>query len=394
MGASVVATVRWQDALEQAAAEATADLDGRPDVVLLFAGAGWTESFGELVPRARQLTGAERLIGCGGQAVIGPGREVEDEPALALLALRLPGAVRRAFHATHERLAACRTADDVRRLVGAAPDDVNGLLVLADPFRLDCDGLLSVLAAAYPGAPLIGGCASGRAGEPGTRVFLDDAVYDQGAVGLSVGGAYTVLACVAQGAQPIGDAWTITGAQEHFVTTISNRPALEVLEETLEALPVERRVQAGGNLLVGLAMDEYRAEFGRGDFLIRNLLGYDPRSGALAIGARPRVGQTIQFQVRDAGAADQDLRETLERARRELGARRPVGAILCACNGRGAGLFGQPNHDAAGVAESLGPLPLAGLFCNGEIGPVAGRPYLHGFTASLGLIVPNPPTSS
>jgi small ligand-binding sensory domain FIST len=394
MGASVVAAPRWQDALEPAAVEATADLDGRPDVALLFASAAWTESFPELLIRARQLTGAERLIGCGGQGVIGTEREVEAEPALALLAMRLPGALLHAFHLTHERLVACQTADDVRRLVGAPPDDVNGLLVLADPFRLDCEGLLGALAAAYPSMPLVGGCASGRAGEPATHLFLDDTVHAQGAVGLSVGGTYTVLACVAQGAQPIGDAWTITGASGHVVTTISNRPALEVLQETLQALPVERRVQAGGNLLVGLAMDEYRDRFGRGDFLIRNLLGYDPRSGALAIGASPQVGQTIQFQVRDAEAASDDLRASLERTRRALAERQPVGALLCACNGRGAGLFGRPSHDAAAVAEGLGRLPLAGLFCNGEIGPVGGRPYLHGFTASLGLIVPTTPGSA
>jgi small ligand-binding sensory domain FIST len=192
---------------------------------------------------------------------------------------------------------------------------------------------------------------------------------------------------VSQGAEPIGQSWTITDVEQNIVKTIGGRPALEVLIETLQGLPAPVQERASRNLLAGLAMDEYRDEFRRGDFLIRNLVGVDQETGAIAVGTYPRVGQTIQFQVRDARAADEELAEMLGGAVEALG-ETAAGALLCSCNGRGAGLFGEPHHDATAVAKRFGQLPVAGFFCNGEIGPVGGRNFVHGFTASIAFFVP------
>ncbi|MCH7999317.1 MAG: FIST C-terminal domain-containing protein, partial [Chloroflexi bacterium] len=285
----------------------------------------------------------------------------------------------------------CRTPQDWHRLTGVAPEDASAWLLFADPFTLDAEALLDGLSAGYPGTPLVGGLASGDPRLRGTHLFLNGEVYDRGAVALALGGPYTVRTIVSQGAAPIGETWTITGAQGHIIETIAQRPAYQVLVDTLRALSpaIQRRAQR--NLLVGLAMDEHRGEFRRGDFLIRNLMGVDRESGALTVGALPRVGQTIQFQLRDPDAADEDLRELLEQARRELGQRRPVGALLCSCNGRGVGLFGTPDHDARTLVDLLGPIAVAGFFCNGEIGPVGEQNFLHGFTASIALVIPEEP---
>jgi hypothetical protein len=218
-------------------------------------------------------------------------------------------------------------------------------------------------------------------------VFLNGEAYADGGVGLGIGGGYGLVPLVSQGCEPIGEAWTITGVQDHWIETISNRPAVDVLVETLSALPEELQPRAQQNLVVGIAADEYRHEFVRGDFLVRNLIGLDRGSGAIAIGALPRLGQTIQFQVRDAATADLDLTLMLDDLRPRLAGRRPLAAVLNSCNGRGVGLFGSSHHDATAIDRKLGPLPLAGLFCAGEIGPVGTTSYLHGFTASLGLIV-------
>ena len=192
---------------------------------------------------------------------------------------------------------------------------------------------------------------------------------------------------MAQGAEPLGRPLTITDCERNLVRTIGSRPALDVLKEMMAELDDATRHRVGHNLLVGLAMDEYRETHGRGDFLIRNIVGVDRESGAIAISAEPRLGQTFQFQFRDAAAADEDLRRHLEAARASIGEEEVVlGSVLCACNGRGQGLFGTPHHDAAAIVETLGPLPTAGLFCNGEIGPVGGSNYLHGFTASIALL--------
>jgi len=292
------------------------------------------------------------------------------------------------MHVTQETLQDCSEPADWHRLAGIGPDASNGWLVFADPYRMDIEALVSGFSTAYPGVPVIGGLASGDPRGESTHVFLNNDVFDEGAVAVSLAGDYAVRTVVSQGAEPIGESWTITDAERNVIKTIGQRPALEVLVETVKSLPPDEQRRAQRNLLIGLGMDEYRDEFRRGDFLIRNLIGADQNSGVLAISAYPRIGQTIQFQLRDARAADEELRHMLTDAQEALGPQSPVAAVLCSCNGRGRGLFGESDHDARVLSEQLGLNNVAGFFCNGEIGPVGGRNFLHGFTASIGLIVP------
>ncbi len=378
----------WREALGAAVSQLPMLGEGGVDLALLFASPEYASAYGDLIGAARSATGARNLIGCSGQGVIGRDREVEDEPAIALLAFSLPGADLRALRLTQADVA--DEADPPAWLLDAPPPGAtNAWLIFADPFSFDAEALLQTLWRTYGAAtPLIGGLASGHPRRRGTHVFLDGEAFDGGAVALAIGGPYGVKTVVSQGAEPIGETWTITAAQGNYIETIGMRPALEVLAETLHALPEETRERASRNLLVGLAMNEYKDEFRRGDFLIRNLLGVDQQTGTIAVGAVPSVGQTLQFQMRDPTAADDDLVQLLRRAREELGGLEPVGALLCSCNGRGIGLFGRPDHDARTLSEQLGPLPVAGFFCNGEIGPIGGRPFVHGFTASIALIVP------
>jgi small ligand-binding sensory domain FIST len=373
----------WRAALDEVLA--ATDLGGAPcDLALLFASGHYAAHYDDLVPTARAESGARLLAGCSGQGIIGPEREIEGEAALSLLRLAMPGATVRLTHVTQQQVEGAGVA----RLGGVALEDVNAWLLLADPFRMDPDALIHALEHAYPGVTIVGGLASSRPNDRRTYVFVDDAVYDEGAVAVALGGNVVVRTVVSQGATPIGQPWTITAAHENVLETIGGRPAYQVLVETVQALPAEQQQRAVQNLLVGLAIDEYKDEFHRGDYLIRNLMGADPQSGSLAIGAYPRVGQTIQFQMRDAAAADEDLRELLSTAHHELEGAQPVAALLCSCNGRGAGLFGAPDHDVQGLTREFGPVPLAGFFCNGEIGPLGGKAFLHGFTASVALLMP------
>ncbi|MFB3052922.1 MAG: FIST N-terminal domain-containing protein, partial [Dehalococcoidia bacterium] len=287
-GAAVAQHPDWREALADLIGQIPL-LAGEDEVhlALLFASAEYREEFPDLVARARQLTGARLLVGCSGQGVIGAGREIEGEPALALLAFSLPGAELTAVHLTQEELESCRTPQDWHRLTGVAPGGTSAWLLFADPFTLDAEALLDGLSAGYPGTPLVGGLASGDPRLRGTHLFLNGDVYDNGFVALALGGPYTVHTIVSQGAAPIGETWTITAAQGHIIETIAQRPAYQVLMDTLQALPPEMQRRAQRNLLVGLAMDEHRGEFRRGDFLIRNLMGVDQESGALTVGALP-----------------------------------------------------------------------------------------------------------
>ena len=398
-GSGISGQPRWRDALADALAQMpglqarrAAGQDAAIDVCFLFASHAYAADFGVLLAETADATRARCIIGCSGQGIIGAEREIEGHPALALLALRLPDAEVRPIRITQDDIQRCAGREDWRSFTGVSPDRVNAWVLFADPFTLDAEALLAGFSGAYPKTPVVGGMASGDFQHRRTHVFLNRHVYPSGAVALALGGAYQLRTVVSQGCMPIGRPWTITGADGQLVQNIAQRPAYDVLVDTLKTLSPDVQDRARGNLLVGLAMDEYREELGRGDFLIRNIVGVDLNSGALAVSALPRVGQTIQFQIRDRATADQDLNELLTAAARSPG--QPVAALLCSCNGRGMGLFGAPHHDAGVLARHLGPLPVAGFFCNGEIGPVGSRNFLHGFTASIGLIVPTQAASS
>ncbi len=382
---AIIEDGQWETALQRALAQIG---DISADLVFLFASDIYTEHFPEMVRRTRSATGARILIGCSGQGIVGGGLEFEDVPALSLLALSLPDASFQAIRFTPEIIASCNRPEELYTRLRIQPDDVNAFLLFADPFQTDSEKLIDLLSDAYPHAPVLGGLASGNFEERCAYIFCNDEIYENGAVALAVGGEYTIFPVLSQGCEPIGEPWTITKVHnKNLITTISNRPAFALLVDTLEDLDPELQYRARRNLLVGLAADEYSPTLERGTFLIRQLIGIDRHTGALAVGAIPRQGQTIQFQMRDATTADLDLRELLILAKVELAGRHPVAAILCTCNGRGLNLFGEPHHDAKLIEQEFGALPVAGLFCSGEIGPVGKRSFLHGFTASLALIV-------
>ena len=252
------------------------------------------------------------------------------------------------------------------------------LLLLADPFTFPVDGVLRVLGAARPELQVIGGMASAAAGPGGNRLVADGTVTDRGAVGVLLGPGAPVDAVVAQGCRPVGQPFVVTAVDGNHVVTLGGLPALERLEELARSMSEEERDQLLRGLHVGLVVDERRAEFGQGDFLVRNVVGAREADGALAVAATVEVGQTLQFQIRDARAADLDLRAA-------LAGRTAAGSLLFTCTGRGQRLFGRPDHDAGVVRDAFGTIPVAGGFCAGELGPVGGHNHVHGFTASLAL---------
>lgn len=365
-------------------------LDGpsEVDLAFLFTSDAYAADLPGVLPALKARTGAKIMLGCSGQGLIGPGREEEQLPAMSLQVLSLPGATLTPLRIDAEEAAGPDAADLIRERLGPGVLDINALFLFVDPFSVDGERLLESVAFVDDELPVVGGLASSKFSRRGTYLVLDDQVYEDGLVGVAMGGAYEVKTVVSQGAAPLGETWTITGVEGNLIQSIGLRPAVEVLGDVFKQLTPEVQVRARSNLLVGLAMNEYRDEFGRGDFLIRNLLGVDRASGAIAVGAMPREGQTVQFQLRDPTAADEDLHELLVKARQELEGREVAGAVLCSCNGRGVGLFGEPDHDARTFMEEMGSIPVAGFFCNGEIGPVGGKNFLHGFTASIALILP------
>jgi small ligand-binding sensory domain FIST len=256
--------------------------------------------------------------------------------------------------------------------------------MVCDPFTFPPGGLLAHLNSDLAGTLVMGGMASSGLELRQTRLFLDGQVLSHGAVGACLPEA-KIHPMVSQGCRPVGDPYTVTRAEGPVVYELGGRPPLARLRELAAELPGRDQELLARGVQVGMVIDECRAELGPGDFLIRGIAAADSGSGAIAVGDEVQVGQTLQFHVRDADSADEDLRATLERETAALGGRRAAGALLFTCNGRGSRLFGEPGHDAGLMAAMLGDLPVAGFSCAGELGPVGGKNYLHAFTASIAL---------
>jgi small ligand-binding sensory domain FIST len=260
------------------------------------------------------------------------------------------------------------------------------LLLLGDPFSFPTDHFLERLNEDRPGVPVAGGMASGAA-EPGeNRLFFGREAIAEGAVAALISGPVRLRTVVSQGCRPIGKPYVVTKAERNVIQQLGGRPALLQLKELFDTLPTREQRLVQRALHVGRVTSEYRDRFEQGDFLVRNVIGIDPQHGAIAVGDYLRPGQTVQFHVRDQEAADAELRQLLVQAR--AASPGPVGGLLFTCNGRGTRMFSEPAHDAGCIAEYFGPLPLAGFFAQGEIGPIGQQNFTHGFTASVALIEP------
>ncbi|MBP9901245.1 MAG: FIST C-terminal domain-containing protein [Verrucomicrobia bacterium] len=327
------------------------------------------------------------LAGCSSTGLVAGPEEIEDNGGVALALYALPGATLNEYYFTQSQVEASTGSDYWPTATGVPVERSNGWLTFLDPFHLDAEKWLRGWNEAYAPAPVFGGLASGVFAEQATQIYLNGEVFEEGGVAISVGGDVKLAGVISQGCTPIGETWTLTRVEQNLIHRIANRPAYEVLAETVNQLSAEDQRKVRGNLFIGLVVNEYLEDFHRGDFLVRNLLGGDPQSGVLAVGALPRSGQTMQFQRRDATGASEDMSELLERAQDQLGGAAVYGGCLCCCNGRGKNLFGRSGHDARMVRKQFGEIGLAGFFCNGEIGPVGEKNFLHGYTASLALFV-------
>lgn len=353
--------------------------DQRPDLLAVFVCGGEADAVSEALQRAAVMTGSTAAVGCSAPGVIGAGRGVEASPAAAVWCAVLPD--------VHVRTFALEVmpSDAGMAVVGMPErhDDDSVAILLADPWSFPVDGFVEQTNLALPGLPIVGGMAAGAQGRGSTRLLIDDHVVDRGAVGVMLGGPVGARTVVSQGCRPIGPAMTVTAAEGNTILELAGMPALRKLQEILALLPPDEQAMVSGGLQLGVARDEYVEEHVQGDFLIRGLAGGDDASGALVVGDLIPVGRTVRFQVRDAAAADSDLREMLAGFRTESVDSPTEGALLFSCNGRGAHLFGSADHDPALVRSDLVGSGVAGCFAAGEIGPVGGRNFVHGFTASI-----------
>lgn len=358
------------------------DLAGsQPDLTLVFVSHHHRSSFADLAGELQSRLRTRILLGCGGEFIAGGSREIEGRPALSVWSAVMPGALLIPFHVTFEA-----TPDGL--MTSGWPEefaeqsDLRAVLLLGEPHSTPVDAVIERLADELPNVPLVGGMASGGRGPGQNCVFFNSEKYVEGAVGVGIFGGPRVTSIVSQGCRPVGPNFVITKARDNIVVELGGKPAMVRLQEVYGGLPEHDQalLQAGPHL--GLVMNELQGSFGHGDYLISNIMGGDPQSGAIAVGTLVRVGQTVRLHVRDATTAHEDLTALLTRHKNAAGSADRA-ALLFSCNGRGTRLFPEANHDAATIREELGNVPLAGFFAAGELGPVGNKNYIHGYTASV-----------
>lgn len=367
------------------ASEVTRALDtSRVDLCMLFASGHFEQELESVALELEEQLAPRAFIGMTGETVIAGGFEYETQPAIALFAAHMPNVQLSAFHVLQEDLHDWSDDQTLFDALGARPEDKPAFLLLADPFSFARGAmhLLDRIGDAFPGSSAIGGMASAGEQPDQNALIFEGQVLRRGLCGVTISGDVRVDAVVSQGCRPIGKHFVVTRAEQNVIYQLGGRPSRVVVEEMLQAIPAkDRELARERGLLIGRVINEYKGGFSRGDFLIRHPIGFDSASGAMAVNEIMRAGQTVQFHVRDSESASDDLRGMLA-AQRGVPA---AGALLFSCNGRGQRLFSDRNHDARELSTTLGGPPIAGCFCAGEFGPVGGRSYLHGHTASIAL---------
>jgi small ligand-binding sensory domain FIST len=385
--------VSLEAAVEDVVQQVLAELGDRSaDFGLLFISNTFTSDSPRLLPLLAESIQITHLIGCSGGGIVGGRQELEDKPALSLMVGHLPGAQIHTFHLTDDSIPDLDSSPDRWYSLIEVDDSVQpSFIVLGDPFSFPINDFLAGMDFAYPNAIKVGGLASGG----NTNILFCDRegsyqLWRQGIVGVALWGDVTIDAVVAQGCRPIGKALQISQSDRNIILSIENRPPLETLQDIVNDLSESDRTLAEHSLFVGVVMDEFKLQPEPGDFLIRNIIGVDPRTGAIAIGDRVRPGQRIQLHLRDASASATDLEGALtayqKRARLEHPDQNSQAALLFSCMGRGERLYGKPGFDSNVFEQFFGEIPLAGFFCSGEIGPVSNTTFLHGYTSVFGIL--------
>jgi small ligand-binding sensory domain FIST len=362
----------------------------RPDLLVAFVSTQHAGAWGDL-PRLLAPLGARVVLGCSAGGVIGGGHEIEGRAGLAVGAAVLPGVELAPFHVESDGLPSLDEPERWRALegqLGGAPStEPTHVLVLADPFTCEVESLLAGWDRHHAGGRTFGGLASGGS-TPGQNVLLEGAtVHRSGAVAVAMRGDLTVETIVAQGCRPIGEPMFVTAAEGQLIRSLDGEPAATALRGLYEQLDGRDQELFRHSLFLGVVMRAARDRYAQGDFLIRNIVGLDRDSGGLVVGAAPQAGGVVQFHLRDATTSAEDLEAHLADTVSTAGSR-PAGGFLFSCLGRGAQLYGAPDHDSDAFRRHFGDVPLAGFFCNGEVGPVQGTTFVHGYTSAFALFAP------
>ena len=377
-----------EEAVSECAESIKSIVGNSPDLVFVFPSFNFSGQFKDISNALSQHFENSVIMGCSGNGVIGAGREVEHTPGFAMCAAELPEVEITPFHISDSDLP---DGDDPpnkwENVLGVSRESRPNFVLLADPFSVRGENLLMGMDYAYPDCKIVGGLASGGTQPGSNALYLNNITYDHGIAGVALSGNIEISTIVAQGCKPIGSLSRITKCERNILQELDGRSPFDILGETYNELNEADQKLFQNSLFLGVVMDPFESSPGIGDFLIRNIVGANPDAGQLAVGQMLREGQLVQFHLRDAQTSTENLSNMLDEYRSTpFGPE--TGALMFSCLGRGKYLYEAPAHDTDLFREKIGALPLTGFFCNGEIGPVSGSTFLHGYTSSFGIFKP------
>ena len=353
---------------------------------ILFYSQQSQKNINDVVNRLNTVYKIEHIIGCSCCGVISGGQEIEYQSAISLLLMSIPKVKVKPFSITQQELKTIQSNEDWYQFFDIYPNEKPTFIVLSAPLSFDINQFLNGINIAYKGSPIVGGLASASTNPKGNTLLLNQYTYNDGLVGVILRSNIQIVNIVSQGCRPIGKTFIITKAKGNVIYELAGKSFIKVLTEVLDTLAQKEKKAIQENLFVGIAISEYAHEYRCGDFLIRGLLAVDHKIGAGLIGDRVQTGQTIQFQIRDAQTALEDLNNLLAEQKR-IQIKKVKGALIFTCNGRGEMLFKTKNQEISLIQNYLGPIAAAGFFCSGEIGPIGKINFIHGFTNSIALFI-------
>ena len=375
---AVITTTDWRASLETSCQNLNSHLSNQIDLLVLFVSAHFQAHLEEITECLQTQLSPRHLIGGTGESIVADATEIETSPAISLWCASLPETQIDSMRLTFERTPDGGTFIGWADSLGSEWEENSVMLLVGEPFSFPADGLLSRLEEDRPGVPVVGGLASGFQMPDENRIIIGSEAYNNGAAAVVLQGGVKTKTVVSQGCRPIGDRFVITAAEQNMITGLGGKPALEVLKNLYEELPTNEQRAMQNGFHIGRVVSEYQEEYQIGDFLIRNVVGVDPEQKAVVVADYLRVGQTVQFHIRDHESASLELNQLLSQLETPCAA-----ALLFTCNGRGTRMFEVESHDAATLSKHLGSIPVTGIFAQGELGPVGGKNFLHGFTASI-----------
>lgn len=376
--------------LEKAALEAAAQALERGGLskvstLLLFAALSEPQKWSSTVKKLKSLVGTDQIVGGSAFGVLTEQTEIEQRSSVAVMAFEGPAETFQPFLIPHLQENNFHAGERLSETFRNADWDPSLALIFPDAFSFQHGPFFDGFESETGFVPLMGGSASEQGGEEKAYQWYGNYFTLDSVSGLAFGKNLEFEWGITQSCQPLGEPFRITRSQGNMIFEIEGRPAYDIFLEQVTQLNFENSREVFHRLFLGLPISSYQTEFTRARYLIRNIMGVNPRKGAVACASQVDEGDYVTFALRDSSRAKEDLLLMLDDLRQRTQGRTPLFGFYFNCCARGTSLYGTPGEDTALIRDYFPRLPLTGFFTFGEIAPVDYVNHLHHYSGVLAL---------